>query len=100
MQERTQSQPAVVLPRYEDLPEVATQLDIRGSRDAVGAPELAVHRGLRGIECERTDRARCCLGGGNHDVVEPVGACAECIDFVGSRDVERCEARAGWVNAP
>src|SRR6266480_1899018 len=31
MQERTQSQPAVVLPRYEDLPEVATQLDIRGS---------------------------------------------------------------------
>src|SRR5438093_7380912 len=32
MQGRPQSQPAVVLPRYEDLPEVATQLDIRGSR--------------------------------------------------------------------
>jgi DNA mismatch repair protein MutS2 len=29
-QERTQSQPAIVLPRYEDRPEVATQLDMRG----------------------------------------------------------------------
>ncbi len=31
MQDRAQTQPAVVLPRYEDLPEVATQLDIRGT---------------------------------------------------------------------
>src|SRR6266536_3020742 len=40
MQERTQSQPAVVLPRYEDLPEVATQLDIRGSRVEQALEEL------------------------------------------------------------
>ncbi|HEY6287176.1 MAG TPA: endonuclease MutS2, partial [Ktedonobacteraceae bacterium] len=40
MQERTQSQPAVGLPRYEDLPEVATQLDIRGSRVEEALEEL------------------------------------------------------------
>jgi DNA mismatch repair protein MutS2 len=40
MQGRTQSQPAVVLPRYEDLPEVATQLDIRGSRVEQALEEL------------------------------------------------------------
>jgi DNA mismatch repair protein MutS2 len=40
MQDRTQSQPAVVLPRYEDLPEVATQLDIRGSRVEQALEEL------------------------------------------------------------
>ena len=40
IQERTQSQPAVVLPRYEDLPEVATQLDIRGSRVEQALEEL------------------------------------------------------------
>ena len=39
-QERAQSQPAVVLPRYEDLPEVATQLDIRGSRVEQALEEL------------------------------------------------------------
>jgi DNA mismatch repair protein MutS2 len=38
--EHTQSQPAVVLPRYEDLPEVATQLDIRGSRVEQALEEL------------------------------------------------------------
>ena len=40
MQDRTQSQPAVVLPRYEDLPEVATQLDIRGTRVEQALEEL------------------------------------------------------------
>ena len=40
MQERTQSQPSVVLPRYEDLPEVATQLDIRGSHVEQALEEL------------------------------------------------------------
>jgi DNA mismatch repair protein MutS2 len=40
MQERTQSQSAVVLPRYEDLPEVATQLDIRGTRVEQALEEL------------------------------------------------------------
>src|SRR6266849_5363729 len=40
MQERTQAQPAVVLPRYEDLPEVATQLDIRGWRVEQALEEL------------------------------------------------------------
>ncbi len=39
-QDRAQSQPAVVLPRYEDLPEVATQLDIRGSRVEQALEEL------------------------------------------------------------
>ena len=39
-QERTQSQPSIVLPRYEDLPEVATQLDIRGSRVEEALEEL------------------------------------------------------------
>jgi len=40
MQDRTQFQPAVVLPRYEDLPEVATQLDIRGTRVEQALEEL------------------------------------------------------------
>jgi DNA mismatch repair protein MutS2 len=40
IQERTQTQPAVVLPRYEDLPEVATQLDIRGSHVEEALEEL------------------------------------------------------------
>ena len=40
MQGRIQSQPSVVLPRYEDLPEVATQLDIRGSRVEQALEEL------------------------------------------------------------
>ena len=39
-QERTQSQSSVVLPRYEDLPEVATQLDIRGTRVEQALEEL------------------------------------------------------------
>jgi DNA mismatch repair protein MutS2 len=39
-QERAQSQPAVVLPRYEDLPEVAAQLDIRGTRVEQALEEL------------------------------------------------------------
>ena len=38
--ERTQSQPAVVLPRYEDLPDVANQLDIRGTRVEQALEEL------------------------------------------------------------
>jgi DNA mismatch repair protein MutS2 len=40
MQERTQAQPAVTLPRYEDLPEVATQLDMRGWRVEQALEEL------------------------------------------------------------
>jgi DNA mismatch repair protein MutS2 len=40
MQERTQAQPAIVLPRYEDLPEVATQLDMRGWRVEQALEEL------------------------------------------------------------
>ncbi len=40
VQERTQSQPAIVLPRYEDRPEVATQLDIRGWRVEQALEEL------------------------------------------------------------
>ena len=39
-QERIQSQPSIVLPRYEDLPEVATQLDIRGTRVEQALEEL------------------------------------------------------------
>ena len=39
-QERIQSQPSVVLPRYEDLPEVATQLDIRGTHVEQALEEL------------------------------------------------------------
>ncbi|HEY6285611.1 MAG TPA: Smr/MutS family protein, partial [Ktedonobacteraceae bacterium] len=39
-QERPQAQPAVVLPRYEDLPEVATQLDVRGWRVEQALEEL------------------------------------------------------------
>ena len=39
-QGRTQSQPAIVLPRYEDRPEVATQLDIRGWRVEEALEEL------------------------------------------------------------
>ncbi len=39
-QERTQAQSAVVLPRYEDLPEVATQLDMRGWRVEHALEEL------------------------------------------------------------
>src|SRR5258707_2553741 len=39
-QGRTQSQPAIVLPRYEDRPEVATQLDIRGWRVEQALEEL------------------------------------------------------------
>ncbi|HEX9134112.1 MAG TPA: Smr/MutS family protein, partial [Ktedonobacteraceae bacterium] len=39
-QERTQAQPAVILPRYEDRPEVATQLDIRGWRVEQALEEL------------------------------------------------------------
>jgi DNA mismatch repair protein MutS2 len=39
-QERTQSQSSVVLPRYEDLPEVTTQLDIRGSHVEQALDEL------------------------------------------------------------
>lgn len=37
---RTQAQPAVVLPRYEDRPEVAMQLDIRGWRVEQALEEL------------------------------------------------------------
>src|SRR5258707_1760809 len=40
VQERTQSPPAIVLPRYEDRPEVATQLDIRGWRVEQALEEL------------------------------------------------------------
>ena len=40
MQERTQAQPAVTLPRYEDLPEVAPQLDMRGWRVEQALEEL------------------------------------------------------------
>jgi DNA mismatch repair protein MutS2 len=39
-QERRQSQPAVVLPRYEDRPEVAMQLDMRGWRVEQALEEL------------------------------------------------------------
>jgi len=39
-QERTQAQPAVALPRYEDRPEVAMQLDIRGWRVEQALEEL------------------------------------------------------------
>jgi DNA mismatch repair protein MutS2 len=39
-QERTQSQPAIVLPRYEDRPEVAMQLDMRGWRVEQALEEL------------------------------------------------------------
>jgi DNA mismatch repair protein MutS2 len=39
-QERAQAQPAVVLPRYEDRPEIATQLDIRGWRVEQALEEL------------------------------------------------------------
>ncbi len=39
-QERAQAQPAVVLPSYEDRPEVATQLDIRGWRVEQALEEL------------------------------------------------------------
>ncbi|MGZ3610853.1 MAG: endonuclease MutS2 [Ktedonobacteraceae bacterium] len=39
-QERTQSQSSVVLPRYEDMPDVATQLDIRGTRVEQALEEL------------------------------------------------------------
>ncbi len=40
VQERTQSQPAIVLPRYEGRPEVAMQLDIRGWRVEQALDEL------------------------------------------------------------
>ncbi len=40
VQERTQSQPAIVLPRYEGRPEVAMQLDIRGWRVEQALEEL------------------------------------------------------------
>jgi DNA mismatch repair protein MutS2 len=40
MQERAQAQPSVVLPRYEDRPEVASQLDIRGWRVEQALEEL------------------------------------------------------------
>jgi DNA mismatch repair protein MutS2 len=40
VQERTQSQPAIVLPRYEDRPEVAMQFDIRGWRVEQALEEL------------------------------------------------------------
>ena len=43
MQERTQAQPAVVLPRYEDLPEVATQLDMRGWRVEKALEEMETY---------------------------------------------------------
>jgi DNA mismatch repair protein MutS2 len=39
-QGRTRAQPAVVLPRYEDRPEVATQLDMRGWRVEQALEEL------------------------------------------------------------
>jgi DNA mismatch repair protein MutS2 len=39
-QERAQAQPAVVLPSYEDRPEIATQLDIRGWRVEQALEEL------------------------------------------------------------
>jgi len=39
-QEKTHAQPAVVLPRYEDRPEVATQLDMRGWRVEQALEEL------------------------------------------------------------
>ncbi len=39
-QERIQAQPSVVLPRYEDRPEVASQLDIRGWRVEQALEEL------------------------------------------------------------
>jgi len=39
-QERTRAQPAVVLPRYEDRPEVATELNIRGWRVEQALEEL------------------------------------------------------------
>jgi DNA mismatch repair protein MutS2 len=39
-QERTQPQPSVVLPRYEDRPEVASQLDLRGWRVEQALEEL------------------------------------------------------------
>jgi DNA mismatch repair protein MutS2 len=42
-QERTQAQPAVVLPRYEDRPEIATQLDIRGWRVEQALEELETY---------------------------------------------------------
>ena len=40
VQERTQSQPAIVLPRYEGRPEVAMQLDMRGWRVEQALEEL------------------------------------------------------------
>ena len=43
MQERTQAQPAVTLPRYEDLPEVATQLDMRGWRVEKALEEMETY---------------------------------------------------------
>ena len=39
-QEKTQAQPAVVLPRYEDRPEIATQLDMRGWKVEQALEEL------------------------------------------------------------
>src|SRR6266851_4207013 len=39
-EEKSQSQPAVVLPRYEDQPEVAPQLDMRGWRVEAALEEL------------------------------------------------------------
>jgi DNA mismatch repair protein MutS2 len=40
IQQQTQAQPAVVIPRYEDLPDVATQLDMRGWRVEQALEEL------------------------------------------------------------
>jgi len=40
VEQRTQTQPAVVLPRYEDRPEVAMQLDMRGWRVEQALEEL------------------------------------------------------------
>jgi len=40
VEQRTQTQPAVALPRYEDRPEVAMQLDMRGWRVEQALEEL------------------------------------------------------------
>lgn len=70
----------------------AARRDVDCACDAIRAPELAVHRGLRVVERQRPDRAGGRPGGGDHDVVELAGPRAERVDGRGIGDVQRFAA--------